>query len=369
MIIDRRLMAHFDWPLATAIGLLSAIGLVMVYSATYDLGTGEAGPQFLRHLGALGLGFVALIACLAIDYRTLAERSLVLYGGLAAALVLTLVIGIEQGGAQRWLGLVGIATVQPSEFARVVLALVLAAFFARSRYGHRKMTDWLIAGVLVGVLALLIMKQPDLGTAVTLLPVGLAIMLLAGMRFRVLRLVLLLAILSAPIVWAYGLEDYQRTRVVTFLDPEQDPRGAGYQQIQARITVGSGGLTGRGFLQGTQNQYDFVPAAHTDFIFSVLAEEHGFVGVMVALGLYLFVILRSFQAARVAEDRLGAMLVAGIMAGFAFQVIYNVTMSAGLLPVKGLTLPFMSYGRSSIIATLIGFGLILNVRMRRFTKH
>ena len=368
MIIDRRLMAYFDWPLATAISLLSVIGLAMVYSATYDPGTDAAGPQFLRHLGALGLGFVALLACLAIDYRTLAERSLVLYGGLAAALVLTLVIGVEQGGAQRWLGL-GTATVQPSEFARVVLALVLAALFTRSHYGQRRMTDWLVAGVLVGVPALLIMEQPDLGTAVTLLPVGLAIMLLAGMRLRVLSLVLVLAILSAPIVWAYGLEDYQRTRVVTFLDPEQDPRGAGYQQIQARITVGSGGLTGRGFLQGTQNQYDFVPAAHTDFIFAILAEEHGFVGVTVALGLYLFVILRSFQAARVAEDRLGAMLVAGIMAGFAFQVIYNVTMSAGLLPVKGLTLPFMSYGRSSIIATLIGFGLILNVRMRRFTKH
>lgn len=368
MIVDRRLMAYFDWPLATAISLLSMIGLVMVYSATYDSATGQAGPQFLRHLEALGLGLVALIACLAIDYRSLAERSFVFYGGLTLALVLTLVAGVEQGGAQRWLGLGG-ATVQPSEFARVTLALALAALFARTRYGQRSTLDWLIAGALVGLPALLIMQQPDLGTAVTLLPVGLAIMLLAGMRLRVLSLVFVLAILAAPIVWAYGLQDYQRTRVVTFLDPEQDPRGAGYQQIQARITVGSGGLTGRGFLQGTQSQYDFVPAAHTDFIFAVLAEEHGFLGVVVTLGLYLFVIFRSLQAARVAEDRLGAMLVAGIMAGFAFQVIYNVTMSAGLLPVKGLTLPLLSYGRSSIIATLIGFGLILNVRMRRFTKR
>ena len=367
MIVDRRLLAHFDWPLAAAIGLLSLIGLVMVYSATYDPATGEVGPQFLRQIGAFALGLGALAACLTFNYRTIAERSLLLYGGLVAALVLTLLAGVEQGGAQRWLNL-GVATIQPSEFARVVLALVLAMLFARSRYRQRTMTDWIVAGVVISVPVLLIMEQPDLGTAVTLLPVGFVIALLAGMRFRVVAVLLLLATLAAPVVWAYGLEDYQRTRVASFLDPEQDPRGAGYQQIQARITVGAGGLTGRGFLQGTQSQYNYVPAAHTDFIFAVLAEEHGFLGVVVTLGLYLFVILRSLQAARVTEDRLGALLVAGIMAGFTFQVVYNVTMSAGLLPVKGLTLPLLSYGRSSVIATLIGFGLIFNVRMYRFSK-
>ena len=165
---------------------------------------------------------------------------------------------------------------------------------------------------------------------------------------------------------AYGLEDYQQRRISSFLDPEQDPQGAGYQQRQARITVGSGGLAGRGFLQGTQNQYNFLPVAHNDFIFSVLAEELGFVGVSIALALYLFVILRSLGAAWVARDSTGTYLVAGIVAGFTFQVIYNITMSAGLAPVKGLTLPLMSFGGSSIIATLMGFGLILNVRMRRF---
>jgi len=177
-----------------------------------------------------------------------------------------------------------------------------------------------------------------------------------------------LALLSAPVVWAFALEDYQKERLVSFLDPERDPRGAGYQQIQARITVGSGGLTGQGFLQGTQSQYNFLPVAHNDFIFSVLAEEQGFLGVLVLLGLYLFVIVRGADAARVSKDRLGTYLVMGVMAGFAFQVIYNITMSAGLAPVKGLTLPLMSYGGSSIIATLAGFGLVLNVRMRRFTN-
>jgi len=192
--------------------------------------------------------------------------------------------------------------------------------------------------------------------------------LFAGLKLRVLAVVSVVAVLAAPVVWAYGMEDYQKTRIASFLDPEQDPRGAGYQQIQARITVGSGGLTGRGFLQGTQSQYDFLPVAHNDFIFSVLAEEHGFIGVLFTLGLYLFVVLRSLEAARLSKDRMGQYLVAGVLAGFTFQVIYNVTMSAGLAPVKGLPLPLMSYGGSSVIATLLGFGLILNVRMRRFTN-
>src|SRR5262249_49681724 len=176
------------------------------------------------------------------------------------------------------------------------------------------------------------------------------------------------AVLLAPVAWKGALKDYQKSRIETFLDPEKDARGAGYQQIQARITVGSGRLEGKGVMKGTQGQNKFLPGAEKDFIFSVLAEEQGFIGVLVTLGLYLFVILRSLEAARLAKDRIGAYLVGGIVSGFAFQVIYNVTMSAGLAPVKGLTLPLMSYGGSSMIASLAGFGLILNVRMRRFTN-
>ena len=187
--------------------------------------------------------------------------------------------------------------------------------------------------------------------------------------FSMILGVLLLAILlAAPVAWKFALKDYQKSRISTFLDPSQDAKGAGYQQIQARITVGSGGLSGKGFKQGTQGQLRFLPEVDNDFIFSVLAEEHGFAGVLAALGLYLFVILRALEAARLAQDRLGSYLVLGVLASFAFQVIYNITMSAGLAPVKGLPLPLMSYGGSSMIATLAGFGLILNVRMRRFTN-
>jgi len=206
------------------------------------------------------------------------------------------------------------------------------------------------------------------GTAVTLMPVFVGIAFLAGLRLRLLGVLALAAVLVAPIAWKVALKDYQKQRIQTFLNPEQDPRGAGYQTIQARITVGSGGLTGLGYLKGTQAQYKFLPVAQIDFVFSVLAEEQGFIGVLTALGLYLFVILRSLEAARLAKDRLGAYLVGGIISGFAFQVIYNVSMSAGLAPVKGITLPLMSYGGSSLIASLAGFGLILNVRMRRFTN-
>ena len=366
-MFERRLYIYLDGTLVAAVVLLCAIGLAMIYSATFDPTTERVGPQFYRQLWALAFGLVALTACLMVDYRVLADHAMLIYGGLIALLSYTLVSGVEMGGAQRWIGL-GPFNLQPSEFARLAIALVLATFYAQSRRGSRTLGDWVLGAAFIVVPFALIAREPDLGAAVTLLPVCLAIMIFAGLPLRFLASIAVVAVLVAPVAWTYAMEDYQRTRIASFLDPEQDPRGAGYQQIQARITVGSGGLTGQGFLQGTQSQHNFLPVAHNDFIFSVLAEEQGLLGVLFTLGLYLFVILRALDAARVAKDRTGMYLVIGIMAGFTFQVIYNVTMSAGLAPVKGLTLPLMSYGGSSIIATLMGFGLILNVRMRRFTN-
>jgi rod shape determining protein RodA len=262
----------------------------------------------------------------------------------------------------------GVFNLQPSEFAKAAAALLLAAWFGQDKLSATRLGDLAMAGGAIGLLFLLIAREPDLGSAVTLLPVLGGIAYAAGLRLRLIGYVALAVLLLAPVAWLYGLQDYQKSRVVTFLDPSQDARGAGYQQIQARITVGSGGLTGKGFLQGTQGQYKFLPVAHNDFVYSVLAEEHGFLGVLATLGLYLFVLVRSLDAARLARDRVGAYLVVGLVSCFAFQVIYNVAMSAGLAPVKGLTLPLMSYGGSSMIATLMSFGLILNVRMRRFVN-
>jgi rod shape determining protein RodA len=369
-MFERRLFFHIDWLLLTALLLIVGIGIAMIYSTTYvnlPNGTGHAGPQVRTQAYALVLGLIALVLFLLIDYRMLAEHSLFVYLALCGLLVFVLFKGSTQFGAQRWID-VGPFNLQPSEFGRLTVALVLAMFFAENRRGARNTGDLMIGGFFTLVPLLLIAKQPDLGTAVTLLPVFFGVAYLAGLRMRLLAVIALAGILVAPIAWKFALEPYQKSRIETFFDPSKDARGAGYQTIQARITVGSGGLMGKGFRQGTQGQYKFLPVAHNDFIFSVLGEEKGFIGVLAALGLYLFVILRSLEAARLAKDRLGAYLVAGIVAGFTFQVIYNVAMSVGLAPVKGITLPLMSYGGSSLIATMATFGLILNVRMRRFTN-
>jgi rod shape determining protein RodA len=368
-MFERRLIFHVDWLLLTAILVIVGIGVVMIYSTTYIHlpEPGRPGPQFMTQLYAIGLGMIALVVCLAVDYRKLAESSLVIYGGLVLLLVYVLVKGSTQYNATRWID-VGPFNLQPSEFGRMTIALMLAMFFGENRRGIRTSTDLAMAAVFAAVPFLLIARQPDLGTAVTLIPVCFGIAYLAGLRLKLVAVLAIAAVLMAPVVWTFALKDYQKTRITTFINPELDPQGEGYQQRQARITVGSGGLTGKGFMHGTQGQFKFLPVAHNDFIFSVFAEETGFLGVLVALGLYLFVILRSVEAARLAKDRIGAYLVGGIISGFAFQVIYNITMSAGLAPVKGLTLPLMSYGGSSMIATLAGFGLILNVRMRRFTN-
>jgi rod shape determining protein RodA len=364
-MFERRLYYHIDWLLVGAILSLCALGVVMIYSTTSDPTRG-ASHIYRTQLYAIVIGLGAMVFMLMLNYRSLADKSHLIYMGMLALLLYVLFFGAAQMGARRWIGL-GIFNLQPSEFAKVAVALVLAKFFGENR-GAPVWTDLAIGGALTLLPFALIAKEPDLGTAVTLLPVFLAVAYLAGMRTRVLGLLFLCLLLAAPVAWRFALKDYQKSRISTFLDPSQDARGAGYQQIQARITVGSGGLSGKGFKQGTQGQLRFLPVAHNDFIFSVLAEEQGFAGVLVALGLYLFVILRALEAARLAKDRLGSYLVLGVLASFTFQVVYNITMSAGLAPVKGLTLPLMSYGGSSMIATLAGFGLVLNVRMRRFTN-
>jgi rod shape determining protein RodA len=360
-MFERRLYLHLDWLLFGAIACLCLIGVAMIYSTTgnWRLPTTQ--------IYAILIGSVAFAICLGIDYRALTDKSHFIYLAMLGLLVYVLFFGTSAGGARRWISL-GAFNLQPSELAKVGVALVLAKFFGENRRGAPATSDLVIAGALTAVPLILIVREPDLGTAVTLVPILLGIAFVAGMRMRIIGVLAAIAIVAAPIAWNFALREYQKTRIETFFDPSQDARGAGYQQIQAQITVGSGGLTGKGYMKGTQGQLRFLPVAHNDFIFSALAEEQGFVGVLFVLSLYLLVIWRSLEAARLAKDRLGVYLVMGLLSSFTFQVIYNVTMSAGLAPVKGLTLPLLSYGGSSMIATLAGFGLILNVRMRRFTN-
>jgi rod shape determining protein RodA len=360
-MLERRLYLHIDWLLLGAVMSLCVIGIAMIYSTT----GGWRLPTIQMY--AVLVGAVAFLVCLAVDYRALTDKSHLIYLALLGLLTYVLFFGASAGGARRWISL-GAFNLQPSEFAKVGVALVLAKFFGENRRGAPTVGDLVVAVLLTSIPLVLIARQPDLGTAVTLAPIFLGIAYVAGMRMRIFGVLALVAIIAAPIAWNFALKEYQKSRIETFLDPSQDAKGAGYQQIQAQITVGSGGLTGKGYMKGTQGQLRFLPVAHNDFIFSALAEEQGFVGVLLVLGLYLLVIWRSLEAARLAKDRLGVYLIMGVLSSFTFQVIYNITMSAGLAPVKGLTLPLLSYGGSSMIATLASFGLILNVRMRRFTN-
>ena len=361
--IDRRLLYNVDWVLVASALVLSLVGVAMIYSATH---TGTSPDLYLKQLVLVGAGLVGLVAAAATDYRRLADRAVLLYVFSAVALVYVLQFAPVIAGTRRWI-VIGGFQLQPSEFVKIAAAVVVARMFAEYRQESLGLRDLLWPGVAVGLLALLIAREPDLGTAACLGPLLFAIAFLAGLRMRAVVGLVLVMLLASALTWPF-LRDYQKTRIYTFLDPSLDPKGAGYQKIQSQIAVGSGGLVGRGYLDGSQGQLGYIPARHTDFIFSVLAEELGFAGVVGALGLYLLVLWRMLETARLARDRLGAFLAAGITASLAFQVVYNVAMVAGLVPVKGLPLPLLSYGGSSVLATLMGIGLILSVRMRRFAN-
>ncbi len=361
--IDRRLFYNVDWVLVATALALALVGVAMIYSATH---TGGSPDLYLKQLALVGAGVFGLVGAAATDYRRLADRALLLYIFSAAALVYVLRFAPVIAGTRRWI-VIGGFQLQPSEFVKIVAAVVVARMFAEYRQESLGLRDLFWPGVAVGVLALLIAREPDLGTAACLVPLLFAVAFLAGLRVRAVVGLVLVILLASALTWPF-LRDYQKTRIYTFLDPSLDPQGAGYQKIQSQIAVGSGGLAGRGFMEGSQGQLGYLPARHTDFIFSVLAEELGFLGVVGALGLYLLLLWRMLETARLARDRLGAFLAAGITASLAFQVVYNVAMVAGLVPVKGLPLPLLSYGGSSVLATLMGVGLILSVRMRRFAN-
>jgi rod shape determining protein RodA len=361
--IDRRLLYNVDWVLLGTALLLSLVGVAMVYSATHS---GTSPDLYVKQLVLAGAGLLGLVVAAATDYRRLADRWVVLYVLSAVALVYVLRFGPLIAGTRRWI-MIGGFQLQPSEFVKLTAALFVAKIFSEYRQESLGLRDLVWPGAAVGVLVLLIAREPDLGTAACLVPMLLTVAFLAGLRVRAVVGLVVVMLVASALTWPL-LRDYQKTRIYTFLDPSLDPQGAGYQKIQSQIAVGSGGLLGRGYLEGSQGQLGYLPARHTDFIFSVFAEEMGFIGVFVVLGLYLLLLWRMLETARLARDRLGAFLAAGITASLAFQVVYNVAMVAGLVPVKGLPLPLLSYGGSSALATLMGVGLILSVRMRRFAN-
>jgi len=363
--VDRRLIFNVDWWLLAAVLLLTGIGVATILSATFTVPNSSFE---VKQLYAVGLGIVGMLVCISIDYRRLVDRAALLYLFALGVLVYVLVLGPRIAGTRRWVIGPGGFQIQPSEFAKLVACLLVAKIFAEYKKDSLGVLDIAAPGAAIGLLAVLIAAEPDLGTAFTLVPLFLTAAFLAGLRVKaILGLAVLMAVVGG-LGWVFALKDYQKTRIYSFLDPNLDPKGAGYQKIQSQIAVGSGGLAGKGYKQGSQSQLGYIPARHTDFIFSVLAEENGFVGVAVVLGLYLFVLWRAFETAQLARDRVGGILAASVAAFLSFQVVYNVAMVAGLVPVKGLPLPFMSYGGSSVLSSFLALGLILNVRMRRFAN-
>jgi rod shape determining protein RodA len=363
MMIDRRLIQEIDWILLGLILLQSLVGVVFIYSSSHVL----PGAYHVRQLIWIGISLLVLILVLVIDYKFFVSLSVYFYGLMVVLLAATLGFARLVAGTKSWITL-GLMQLQPSELAKIVMILIFARFFAEYKrpYLTTRVTLWAL--LLAGVPLLLIIAQPDLGTAMTFVAVIGGAFILAGLRRKAIVLFVLAALLVGVGGWTIALKDYQKKRVTTLINPAGDPRGSGYQVIQSKIAIGSGGFAGKGFLKGSQSQLRFLPARHTDFIFSVIGEETGFIGVFIVIVLYFALLARMFLSVNKARDRAGIYIIFTASLLIAFQFLVNILMIIGLFPVVGITLPFLSYGGSSLLASYVACGLVLNVKMRRFAN-
>ena len=363
-MLSRRQIRGLDRPFLLTTLVLLGVGLISLYSASFQKAQ-MTGVSFLqRQLLWAGLGFGLSLVLVAIDYHRWLEWSYLLYAVNLGLLVLVLAMGTVRGGAQRWLSVAGL-TIQPSEFAKISTILALARFLG-SRPPATAGRGWPIIGATILVLlpAVLILKQPNLGTASVFVATGLAVLVVWGIPLKFFGILLTAGAVLAPVVWG-RLEDYQRSRLLVFLNPNLDPLGAGYTVIQSRIAMGSGELWGKGWLSGTQNQLNFLPERHTDFIFSVVGEEWGILGTTFCLVLFALLFYRGFLIAGQTRDPFGRLLIVGLITMLATHTIVNMGMVLGLMPVVGLPLPFMSYGGSWLMTCLVAVGIILSVGIRR----
>jgi len=364
MQVDRRLLTHFEWALPLVVFAITGIGIVSIYSATHEPGVEASAGLAVRQGVYLAVGVGLMLLALSFDYRALDRQATIVYVVAIVSLLAVPIIGDIGGGSRRWIRL-GPVSIQPSEFMKLAVVVMLAHLLARTTTVRLTLMDAVPALVAAAVPAAVILAQPDLGTAVHLGLITLTMLLVAGARIRWLLAMGAPFVLLAPFLWGF-LKEYQQKRILMFLDPTQDPLGAGYHVIQSTIAVGSGMLYGKGFLQGTQNNLDFLPEQHTDFVFSVFAEEWGFIGTLTLLTLYLVLLLRGLVVAARARDRFGVLLAVGVIGTIFWQLVVNVGMTTGVMPVVGITLPFVSYGGSSLLMLLLGIGLVMNVSMRRF---
>jgi rod shape determining protein RodA len=345
--------------------LLVGVGILNLYSATstWDpVGT----PIYVKQFYWFGIGLSIALAISLFDYRHLEYFGLPLYIINIVLLLMVLVIGKTSMGATRWLNL-GFFNLQPSELMKIMIIFILARYFSRNEkvLGY-SLQELALPFALLAVPVLMIMKQPDLGTAMLVIFIATTMALFAGIQRRTLIFITVMGLASAVGGWFFYLHNYQKERILTFLNPERDPLGSGYHIIQSKIAVGSGGIFGKGFMQGTQSQLSFLPERHTDFAFSVFAEEWGFAGCLLLLVLYLLLVCWGIYVASRAGDRFGMFLALGVTAMLFWHIVVNLGMVIGLLPVVGVPLPLFSYGGTSMVTTMVGVGLLLNISMRRF---
>jgi len=355
-MLNRRLLTQFDYLLFGTALALSLLGVLGVYSADPDL--------YLDQLVRVGLGIAVCLVVVYIDYHLLLDHIFLLYGISMLVLLAVLFWGVEIHGSRSWVSLAGFSF-QPSEVSKIVLILVLARYLSESGVDRPGRRQLMVSSVLTLSMVGLVTLQQDLGTAIMYLPVAASILIVAGLRLKILAAILLIGLCLAPLGW-WGLREYQRQRVLITLDPELDPQGIGYQTRQSQIAIGSAGVLGHGIGKGLQSQLGFVPESHTDFIFALLAEEMGLLGGTLILLLYLLLLIRLTIIGEKARDRAGLLIMAGITGLIFSHVVVNIGMALGIVPPIGIPLPLLSYGGSATITTFISLGLALNVSCRRF---
>ena len=356
----RRLLQqfHIDLPLLLGLLALAATGLFVLYSA------GDQDMELVtRQAVRLLIAFVVMLAVAQLSPDSIEHWSPWLFGLGLIMLVAVLAVGEVGKGAQRWLDL-GLFRFQPSEIMKIAVPMMVAWYLAEAALPPARLR-LLIATIILITPTLLVAKQPDLGTALLIASSGIFVLLLAGMRWRIIFGLLVMLAAAAPVVWNYLLHDYQRQRVLTFLSPEKDPLGAGYHIIQSTIAIGSGGSYGKGWLNGTQSHLDFLPERSTDFVFAVFSEEFGFLGTLLLLALYVFIIGRGLYIAAQAQDTYSRLLAGSITLTFFVYVFVNIGMVSGLLPVVGVPLPLVSYGGTSIVTLLAAFGILMSIQTHR----
>ncbi|NLU10002.1 MAG: rod shape-determining protein RodA [Tepidanaerobacter acetatoxydans] len=360
--MDRKLLKNIEYPILIAIILLTIISVLMISSATHAMSSGGSFNTARNQLIWFCIGLVAMVFVISIDYHSFANWANIIYIVNLLLLIFVLFIGEEGGGAQRWLD-IGPFRLQPSEFAKLAVVITLARHLEKKK-SLNSVQDLFSVGLHMIPIMLLIAKQPDLGTSLVLLAMVFGMLFIAGLSYKLLAGIITAGLFSLPILWFF-LKPYQKDRILVFINPYLDPLGKGYHVIQSKIAIGSGKIFGKGLYQGTQNQLNFLPVKHTDFIFAVLGEELGFIGGIILFILYFILLYYSLRVAFKARDLLGTYMVVGVVSMWAFQILINIGMNMGIMPVTGIPLPFMSYGGSSFLMNMIAAGLVINVGMRR----